>query len=239
MDRKTGIPLYLQLMDIITRDINNHVYRPGDQLPSEREFCSTYELSRITVRQALQELEREGYINKKHGKGTFVTKEIFQQNLINLYSFTDEMKRIGKKPSTKVTSFEIIPANDNIARRMKLTGHKQVIKAKRLRIADDEPLMYETSYLPRDVFINLTKEQLEKQAMYEIFQQDYHIGVTKAIEDFTATTMEKSEADFLHEEAGSPAILIKRYGYYNDQIIEYTTSIVSSLKFHYRVEISK
>ncbi|RYL95931.1 GntR family transcriptional regulator [Sporolactobacillus sp. THM7-4] len=239
MDRKSGIPLYLQLIDIIAQDIDRHVYQHGDKLPSERELCSLYELSRITVRQALEELEREGYIQKKHGKGTFVTKGLYQQNLVNLYSFTDEMKRLGKIPVTKVLDFEVINASDSLARKMCLQAGKKIIRVTRLRIADNEPLMYETTYLPGEIFSNLTKEQLSQRPMYSIFREDYQVYVTRAIEDFTATTMQKSEAEYLNDEQGTPAILIKRYGYDNSTLVEYTTSVVSSGKFHYRVEISK
>lgn len=238
IDRKSGIPLYLQLIDILVYAIDNHVYQPGEQLPSERELCEKYELSRITVRQALNELEREGYIKKQHGKGTFVTKGIFQQNLANLYSFTDEMKKLGKNPESKVLAFEKMDANASLAEKMGLGEEKKVIKVIRLRIVDDKPLMYETSYLPQERFPQITKEQLETKPMYEIFSDDYQTAVTKAVDDFTATSMDKEEAAQLQEQKGTPAILITRYGYDGSTIVEYTKSIVSSSVFHYRVEIT-
>lgn len=238
IDRSNGIPLYLQLIDILTYLIDSQVYKPGEKLPSERELCENYELSRITVRQALNELEREGYIKKQHGKGTFVTKGIFQQNLANLYSFTDEMKKQGKLPKSRVLSFEIIDANERLAEIMQLVQDKKVIKVIRLRLVDSKPLMYETSYLPLYRFSHITKEQLEQTPMYEIFSKDYHTVVTKAIDEFTATVMEKEEALQLSDQKGAPAILVTRFGYDVDTIVEYTKSIVSSSQFHYRVEIN-
>ncbi|QAA23952.1 GntR family transcriptional regulator [Sporolactobacillus terrae] len=238
MSRSSGVPLYLQLIDVLTHDIENHVYKAGDQLPSERELCDLYQLSRITVRQALQELEREGTITKKHGKGTFVAEKPIQQNLVNLYSFTDEMKRLGKIPKTKVLDFEVIRLNSRLAKKLKMDAGIEVVRVTRLRLADDRPLMYETTYLPRTIFPYLTREQFEQRSMYTIFRQDYDVYVTKVVEKFTATKMQKNEAAQLTEATGTPAILIKRYGYDHERLVEYTSSIVSSGKFYYRVEIT-
>lgn len=239
INRANGVPLYLQLIDIISRDIDEHVYKLGERLPSERELCEIYKLSRITVRQALQELEREGYINKEHGKGTFVAEKHYRQNLDNLYSFTDEMIRLGKTPLTEVLNFEVIMSNKNLANKMNVNSEEKIIKFTRLRIADNDPLMYETTYLPRKVFPHLTKKDLEKRTMYSIFREDYHVFVTKAIEEFTATSLHKKEAKHLKEENGETGILIKRFGYDQGQLVEYTLSVVSSKKFYYRVQINQ
>lgn len=240
INRSNGIPLYLQLIDIISNDIDRQIFKVGDQLPSERELCELYQLSRITVRQALQELERDGLIEKKHGKGTFIADKTLQQNLVNLYSFTEEMKKLGKVPRTEVIDFERIKLSSRICSTMNLKPESEATKIIRLRFADNKPLMYETTYLPQSCFPGLTRENFEKQSMYEIFRHDFHKQVSRAVEKFTATTLYSNEAKFLNETRDDLAILIKRFGYDNDdQMIEYTLSIVSSRNFYYRVEISK
>src|SRR5690625_5973380 len=92
------------MMDTLIKEMDQGVYKEHEKLPSEREFCDLYQLSRITVRQALQELELEGYIYKLHGKGTFVAPKSYNQNLVKLYSFTEEMKKLGKTQSEEHTS---------------------------------------------------------------------------------------------------------------------------------------
>ncbi|NMB07943.1 MAG: GntR family transcriptional regulator, partial [Tissierellia bacterium] len=91
IDKTSRMPLYYQLMDIIIDMIDSGELVEDDQLPSERELCEIYDISRSTVRQAIQELEKEGYIYRVHGKGTFVSKEKFRQELLEFYSFTEEM----------------------------------------------------------------------------------------------------------------------------------------------------
>ncbi|WP_249260806.1 GntR family transcriptional regulator [Virgibacillus pantothenticus] len=238
MDKNSKVPLYLQLMEKIIQKIENKTYEEHDKLPSEREFCDMYKLSRITVRQALQELEREGYIYKLHGKGTFVAAASIEQNLVKLYSFTEEMKKMGKTPMTKVLSFKEIAIEARLANKMDLEPLDEVYEVVRLRLADDQPLMYETSYLPKKLFPHLTKEQLIEKPMYDLFLQDYQVHVTKAVERFSATQLREAEAGYLNALIQQPAMLIKRFAYHHDQLIEYTVSIARGDKFDYTVELT-
>ncbi|MBM7600017.1 GntR family transcriptional regulator [Virgibacillus halotolerans] len=238
MDKKNKVPLYLQLMDDLIKKIKTQQYLENEKLPSERELCDIYELSRITIRQALQELEREGYIYKLHGKGTFVASKSYNQNLVKLYSFTEEMKAMGKQPATKVLSFREIAVEEQLANKMGLHPYDEVFQFVRLRLADGEPLMYETSYVPKKVFSGLTKADLMERPMYDIFYDDYSVGVTKAIERFSATMTREEEAVHLKMYAEHPAMLIKRYAYQDELLIEYTVSVARGDKFDYTVELT-
>src|SRR5699024_5973931 len=156
-------------MDDLIKKIDNAELSVDEKLPSERELCDIYNLSRITVRQALQELEREGYIYKLHGKGTFVSPMSYNQNLIKLYSFTEEMKKMGKTPTTQVLSFREIALDERLANKMNLVPLNEAYQIVRLRLADNEPLMYETSYVPKKIFPSLTEQDLKERPMYDVF----------------------------------------------------------------------
>lgn len=238
LDKTSKIPLYLQLMEDIIKKIDNNIYNEHDRLPSERELCKMYDTSRITVRQAFQELEREGYIYKLHGKGTFVAPKSYNQKLVNLYSFTNEMRKLGKKPSTKVLSFTDMAIDEHLAKKMGLLPNEEVFKIVRLRLADDEPLLYETTYLPKKIFPKLTATDLVQKPMYDIFQDDYQVQVTKATEKFSATLVRQEEAEYLNTRVNLPAMLIKRFAYFHDQLIEYTISVARGDKFVYTVELT-
>ena len=238
MDKTSKIPLYLQLMRELIQKINEGTYEEHHKLPSERELCDIYDLSRITIRQAFQELEREGYIYKLRGKGTFVAPKSYNQKLVKLYSFTEEMSKIGKEPTTKVLSFNKITIDERLAEKMELAPLENVYQVTRLRLADGEPLMYETSFLPCRFFPDLTEEELVNKPMYDIFSDKYGIVVTKATERFSATTIRQAEADHLMVQENHPAMLVKRYAYYNETLIEYTTSVARGDKFYYTVELN-
>lgn len=237
IDKGNKMPLYLQLMRLLMEKVEKGLYIEHEQLPSERELCEIYEVSRITVRQALQELELVGIIYKLHGKGTFVAPKKYDQQLDRLYSFTEEMKKLGKQPTTTIISFEKLLVEDYIRLKMGLSTESEVYKIVRLRLADREPLMYETTYLPAILFPDLTKEHFEKRSMYDVFKRVYEKTVTNATEKFTATLL-KEEAAYLEAESGQAAMSIKRFAYHQDELIEYTMSIARGDKFAYTVELS-
>lgn len=239
IDKESRIPLYYQLMDIIKEMIEEGHLSENDQLPSERELCETYNVSRSTVRQAIQELEKEGYIYREHGKGTFVSPEKFKQDLLSFYSFTDEMKKIGKIPSSKVLDFKVIKCTDDLAKKMKLDLGEKLYMFTRLRLADNEPMMLETSYVPYRRFPGLTKEQLEQSAMYEIFTKKYNAVFTCAEEIFQPVFTREEEAILLQYHQGLPAMMIERITHENDKIIEYTKGIARGDRFKYHVLLKK
>lgn len=239
IDKNSDTPLYYQLMNIIIEQIQNKKYSINDRLPSERELCDYYNISRSTVRQAILELERDGYIYRVHGKGTFISSEKIKQNLLKFYSFTDEMKKIGKKPKSKVLDFEIIKANLKVSRKMNLEIDTKVYRFTRLRIADDEKMMLETTYLPFDKFSNLTREELEKEALYDILRNKYNIDISSAKEIFQAVITNEKEAELLDYSINMPSILIERTAYSNKEIIEYTKSIARGDTFKYSVILNK
>lgn len=238
MDKTSKVPLYLQLKEELIKKIDNQYYEEDEMLPSERKLCEMYDLSRITVRQSLQELEREGYIYRLHGKGTFVMPKSYNQKLVKMYSFTEEMKKIGRIPSTKVLSFSEIAIDQQLASKMNLEPCEDVFRIVRLRLADDIPFMFETSYLPKRVFPNLTATDLVERPMYDIFHEDYQVNVTKVIERFSATLIREDEAQHLQAKENQSAMLIKRLAYYNDTLIEYTFSVAKGDKFEYTVELT-
>ncbi|WP_239257288.1 GntR family transcriptional regulator [Listeria ilorinensis] len=238
INHNSRIPLYLQLMDAVIEAIQSGEYSAGERLPSERELCDKYGVSRITVRQAMQELERENYIVKRHGKGTFVADKTDPQNLIHLFSFTEEMKRLGHEPTTRVIEFNKIAASERIARKLQVAENDPIYELVRLRLADDKEMMFERTYLSQAMFPELTKEQIEAKPMYDVFA-GYGIVITRAVEEFKATLLQKDEAKLLNQSRNSAGMMINRFGYADQRLVEYTITIVSNQDFYYRIETTK
>lgn len=239
LDKDSRMPLYSQLMDILIYEIENNM-QENEKMLSEREICEKYDVSRTTVRQAFSELEREGYIYKRHGKGTFVASKKYKQDLQGFYSFTEDMKKLGKKPSSKVLKFEILTASNDIVRKMKLSKEEMVYKFTRLRLADNEPMMIETTYVPYERFPGITKEELNKTALYDILRDKFSETLEYAEESFVPVLTNEEEAESLQVEVGSPSLKITRFSYNkHENIIEYTISISRGDKFQYQLKLMR
>lgn len=229
-------PLYDQLVDLLKDKIENEM-EANSMLPSERELSERYGLSRTTVRLALQELEKMGYIYRQHGKGTFVSHLGEQAtNLSGTYSFTEQMKSLGKKPQTEILLFEVLEANKYFAEHLNLRLGEKIIKVKRLRSADGVPMMVERSYLPLKKFMTLTEEELAAKPMYDVFQEDYQEIIKVAEEEFFASIARNRDADVLEISEGAPVLNLAR-STYNDknEIIEFTLSVARADQFRYKI----
>ncbi|AZR96532.1 GntR family transcriptional regulator [Streptococcus suis] len=229
-------PLYLQLVDELEVTIRERM-APNDKLFSERELTQVYGVSRITVRLALQELEKRGLVYKKHGKGTYVS-EISDTavDLSQAYSFTEQMKKIGKVPRTSILSFKLVKASDYIAQHLQLSQGEEVFEVERLRLADEVPMMLERTYVPASLFPALTAIRMREKPLYEIFLEDYGQTIRLAEEEFYASIALDNEAKILGIPSNSPVLHLVRKTY-NDKnrIIEFTFSIARADQFRYKI----
>lgn len=229
-------PLYDQLVELLKTKIENE-YEPHMKLASERELSEQYDLSRTTVRLALQELEQLGYIYRQHGKGTFVSElKDTTLNLQGMYSFTEQMKKLGRHPQTLVLDFEELSANKYFAQKMGLNLGAKIFKVKRLRCADEEPMMLERTYLPANKFLGLTKEQLMQKALYDVFNEDYHEVIKLADEELYAGIAQEKDAELLEIRSGGPVLNLVRKTYnLQNELIEFTLSVARADQFRYQI----
>lgn len=227
-------PLYVQLMRILKERIETYM-NEGEQLSSERDICEEYKVSRTTVRQALDLLEKEGYIEKIQGKGNFVTRPLINQDLVKFYSFTEEMRKLGKTPSSVMPSFELVEVTERAARRLELNVGDLAYRIVRIRKADDIPMMYETTYLPCDRFENLKPEYFKEYSMYDLFAQVYGVRISNAEEILYPIIINRLESINLEFPEGGPGLKIQRITREGNKVIEYTESIARGDKFKYRV----
>jgi GntR family transcriptional regulator len=234
INKDSNTPLYIQLMNILIDQIENNM-KENDKLDSEREICKKYSLSRTTVREALDELEKNKYIYKVQGKGNFISPKVVEQDLIRVSSFTEEMKKHGKNPTSKLLNFEVIEASNNIAGKLKIEENELVFKISRIRIADDIPMIYEITYLPYERFKGLTKEMIEENPLYEIFKSSFDTYITSAEEVIESVLINKLESVYLEVPQGQAGLKFERIAYEQVDIIEYTITIARGDKYRYRV----
>ncbi|MVX65115.1 UTRA domain-containing protein [Clostridium chromiireducens] len=234
INKNSNTPLYIQLMNILIDQIENHM-KENDKLDSEREICKKYGLSRTTVREALDELEKNKYIYKVQGKGNFISPKVVEQDLIKVSSFTEEMKKHGKNPTSRLLNFEVIEASTKIAGKLKIEENELVFKISRIRIADDIPMIYEITYLPYERFKGLAKEMIEGNPLYEIFKSSFDAYITSAEEVIESVLINKLESVYLEVPQGQAGLKFERIAYEQSDIIEYTITIARGDKYRYRV----
>jgi GntR family transcriptional regulator len=238
IDKNSRVALHYQLRDIIQEEIETGYLLENDRILSERELCNTYGLSRSTVRQAIQELEKEGYVYKCQGKGTFVAPKKYNQHLDKIYSFTEDMKHLGKKPVSMILDFEIIACNESIAKKFQIDTGTKVIHCKRLRMIEKEPVMIENDYVLYDRFPTLEKNDLEQNSMYTIFTEKFGVNLSSAEEIFEPVLIREAEAKQLNYSQNLPGMKIERITYENNRVIEYSKSIVRGDRFRYHVKLN-
>lgn len=229
-----GQTLYIQLSEKLIDKINKEM-EVGDLLPSERKLTEIYDVSRTTVRLALDNLETRGYISRQHGKGSFVVD--YHKTLINLsdmYSFTEQMKAIGQTPKTKLINYSVVNSTELLNDIFK-NNEEKFIKLVRLRSSDNIPMLYEESYIPYSKFSQITEEDIDKRSLYDVFLEDYNEVVKLAQEEFSAGIASQEEAKKLEIKEHSAVLKIYRTTInIKNEVIEYTESKARPDKFSYR-----
>jgi GntR family transcriptional regulator len=231
-------PLYCKLAEEIEDKINKGIWPHGTKIPSERELVSMYGVSRITVRNAVEELAQQGKLEKVQGRGTFVASPSIMQPLSNVYSFSNEMKKQGKIASTKLVCRVIIAANKKLAEHLNIAPEDQVIYIERLRCAEgDTPILIERTYFPLKNCEFVLDIDLEKQSLYQTLEQTYNIRINRAVEVFKACELNLLECKQLNCRKKQFGLLVKRTSYMNDQIVCYSTIVSKGDSFQFTTEL--
>jgi len=237
INKNSSVPLYEQLINLLIKQIDEQL-AVNDRIMSEREICETYDVSRTTVRISLSELENMGYIYKRPGKGSFVAAlDRDKQNLMNYYSFTEQMQQQGKEPFTKILAFEVTYVNEYVGEKLKVSPTELVYKIKRLRLADEVPMMLEYTYVPVEGFPGITAIDLEEIPLYTLLAEKYRSPIKMAEEEFSASIVTEKEAEYLRVPENSACLKLKRVAYNSvNRPIEFTISTARSDQFNYKIK---
>lgn len=206
-------PLYQQLYQILRNKIMSSQWRPGDMLPSEAELREQYQVSRATVRQALDELVSDGLIYRQQGRGTFVSPPTVEQGLVRIVSFTEDMHQRGLKPGTKLISAELVPATEALARNLKIEEGDQLARIERLRLADGEPMSIEVSFLVHAYCPGILAQDYTSHSLRRMLEDRYKIRITSARQTIQAISATKEIARTLSIENKAALLFIERVSY--------------------------
>lgn len=234
LNEKSPVALYHQVKELLLDKIKSSEWPVNTKIPSERELCELYGVSRITVRQALNDLEKEGYFYRKQGKGTFVTSSKIEQRLANFYSFSEEMRKMGYTPATSILEFKLTDSNENISAQLNINKGDKVYSIKRLRMADNEPFALEVSYIPYDLCPDMKEEEISNQGLYNTMDNKYNLRPDEAEETFEAVLINKKDAEILKTNKSSAALSIERLAYSKGKVVEYCKSVIRGDRFKYK-----
>lgn len=230
------IALYYQLKEELRRKILSGEWKEGSKLPSEKDICEIFGVSRTTVRKAVDELEAEGYLVKKQGRGTFVKQKSIAQNLHKFYSFSEELKGLGIKETAKMVIFKEILPEAYIKKALQLSAEERVFWIKRVRYMDEQAYTVENSYIPVKYAPDMTAELVETNGLYKTLNL-FQVYPEKAVENFSAVNLSQEDARAMKLKPGEAAIYLTRTTYSGVNIIEYCHSVVRGDVFQYTVEL--
>src|SRR5436190_13946824 len=197
----------------------------GEAIPSERQLTADLGVSRLTVRAALDELVRDGYLIRRRGSGTFVSEPKIAQEL-TMTSFTEDMQRRGMRPASRTLELKVIPAGAQLGRLLHVSPSEPVVVAKRLRLADHETMAIETLHVREALVPGLTRRDLDGQSFYEILRDRFGIVIAGGAQTIEPTVTNEDESAALGVPLHSPAFLFERVTHSeSNEIVEFVHSI--------------
>ena len=234
------LPMYYQLKNIIIDMIENEEIGVDECIPSEPKLMQTYNLSRTTVRKAIDELVNEGYLYKKQGKGTFVKGRGFEQGLIKLSGCSEDIRRYGLEPKPYVLRAAIETPSKRVAKMLEINKEQQTFYMERVIYGDEIPINKNKSYIPYHLVPGIEKLDFNKESLYKVIEKDYGIVIKRAIRTVEAILANEEIALQLKIKEGAPVMLFKGQVYADlkgkEVIIEYFEAIYRSDQFQFYIE---
>ena len=230
----SGVPKYLQIRESIRRLIEEGHFREKEVLPAEREFCETFGVSRMTVRHAIDELVREGLLERRTGNGTFVRSLKLAGGVRASQGFSDEVALTGKTTHTEVLSKEVVQAPRYVASKLALPDDRtEVVEIVRLRFVDEHPISHQTSYLPYDLCRPIMEDDLREESLYHYLTENLSVEIVGGSETIQAVMVEERISSLLEVAAGSPCFLVCRelVSGAGERKIEYVETVLRGDKF--------
>lgn len=228
------MPLYVQLKDELLKDIRSN-YKTGDIIPSEGQLEKKYKVSRITVRKAIEILEREDIVIKKQGRGTFIKEQKILYEANSIGSLTQRLSKQNHILKTKSIEFEIIRNEHYVKDLLNCTS---LLCVKRFRMLDNVSFALMLNYLDVKKVPNL-EEKFNMESLYTFLKEEYGIEFYSAQETVEAKAATKEEAEKLNIERNSPLLSLHRLSFDKDNNpLEYSHILIKADMYKHRIILS-
>lgn len=222
--RKNGIPLYLQILQNLKEKIESGEWSEGTMIPTEKELCKEYNVSKITVREAIKILVKDGMLSRTPGKGTFVTQPKLEQKLNRFFSFSGWAKQQGLESASRLLKVETQKCDKHIAKHLKIDPGENITRIERLRLGSNEPLMFETIWVTSHLCPNLHLQDLSNLSLNDIITNVYKIPLVRAVESIESSIADEYVARLLEVEKEALMLMVEHTAFTNNSKIVYFVS---------------
>ncbi|MGX4668495.1 GntR family transcriptional regulator [Cerasibacillus sp. JNUCC 74] len=228
-----SLPLYRQIANKIREDIMLAKLSKGDAIPAEAKLAKTYGVSRVTIRQALKLLIEEGLLYSVQGSGTYVSHNKIEHNILKLQGFTEEMEKLQNNPTNEVLEFKLTDPTDEVQKILNITTKDKVYYMKRLRFADEEPYLLEESFLPVELFPDLSIDIIKKSKYDYIENKGYVIN--RRYGELIPMLPNEELKTILHLDGDEPLLFLKAFTVFKDgQVFEYSKVYYHPKKYAFK-----
>ncbi|WP_175734924.1 GntR family transcriptional regulator [Burkholderia ambifaria] len=236
----SAAPLYVQIKDTLRARILDGTYAPHSRMPSEHELCAMFNVSRITVRQALGDLQKEGLLFRLHGKGTFVSKPKAFQNVTSLQGFAEAMSSMGYEIVNQLRSVRTVKADRHLATKLNVPEGAPLVEIHRVRLLNREPVSLEQTWVPEALGKRLAGADLATRDIFLILENDCGVPLGHADVSIDAILADDDIVDALRVEESSPVLRIERLTHdASGTPIDYEHLYFRGDAFQYRLRIDR
>lgn len=211
----TTMPRYLQIYNQLRQEIEEGKWRVGDKLPSERDLAISFDVSRMTLRQAVQTLADDGILERKIGSGTYVADKKVQETLKGTTSFSQIVREQGKRPSSKAVSYFVTQPSTNEMEKLNLSQRDKILRMERVRYADNLPICFEVMSIPYQLVKNFNKKEIT-QSFYETMRTKGNYRISHSKQNISATLAKERTAEFLNIKKGEAMLQLTQLTYLED-----------------------
>ncbi|MEH7110034.1 MULTISPECIES: GntR family transcriptional regulator [Bacillaceae] len=203
LNPSTPQPLYMQIRQMLMNDIQQGKYKPDEQIPTEAELCEIYNVSRITIRKAIEELVKEGTLTRIPRRGTFVTSKKINNELLSVSGFSEFSHQLGMIPNSRILRSEVIPASEVVAGHLQIEAGSPVLELERLMYVNDRPLFYDVAHYSLIRFPDLEKKITTDESTYKILSENYHTEIVSNDKNIDVISATKDYAKLLECDIGA------------------------------------
>lgn len=239
LDRRSPVPLYYQLKQILTSWISSGQFEADSRFPSETELQARFNVSRMTVRRALSDLVAEGFLIREQGRGSFVVRHRLQDQLRRLTSFSEDIRLRGLDTAFRVLFFQAV-RDAEVARKMGVPDDEELVCIRRVRSVNGEPFAVQNAYVRHRFCPGIVQKGLVDGSLYRTIEVVYGLRLARAVQTLVAKPADQYEAELLKIAPGQPVLAMERTTYLQDGTsIEWVASSYRGDRYRFTVELSR